>query len=297
MRGGEEGAVTSAGVRLEAPFVRGDAGTLRAALIVRPSPALASVRPVYGESNAIAERAAEQFSVFMKRLAAHGVTTTIVEPDVSTPLGALCADAAVIFAGGAFLMRPSDLQRRAEVAAVEAALTRAGVPVVGRIEAPGLLDGGDVLLADDAVYLGVPRARRDESGIPLFSHGNALGREQLAAHAASIGLRIIEVTINADVRRLRSVAAFIDSGTALCAPGVLDLRAFEGRRVLEVPRGEDYGAGVLTLGPGRVLANLRFRQTLPLLRKAKIAVDAIDLWEFGKIGATPSLLALALQRT
>ncbi len=73
--------------------------------------------------------------------------------------------------------------------------------------------------------------------------------------------------------------------------------AFTGVRLLEVPRGEDYGAGVLTLGPRRVLANVRFRQTLPLLRKAKITVDAIDLWEFGKVGATPSMLALALQRT
>jgi hypothetical protein len=32
------------------------------------------------------------------------------------------------------------------------------------------------------------------------------------------------------------------------------------------------------------------------LRKAKIAVEALDLWEFGKIGATPSLLVLALKR-
>jgi hypothetical protein len=33
-----------------------------------------------------------------------------------------------------------------------------------------------------------------------------------------------------------------------------------------------------------------------MLRKAKFIVEAIDLWEFGKIGATPSLIALALKR-
>jgi hypothetical protein len=41
---------------------------------------------------------------------------------------------------------------------------------------------------------------------------------------------------------------------------------------------------------------VRFRAVVPLLRAAKIAVDAIDLWEFGKIGTTASLLALALKR-
>lgn len=283
--------------RLQAPFVRGDAGTLRAALLVAPSPALENVRPMYGESNAIAERSAEQFAVFTNRIAAHGIKASVVACDEVTPLGSLCADTAVLFPEGAFLMRPSDLRRRAEVAAIEAALERAGVPIVGRIEAPGMLDGGDVLVGRDAIYLGVARVRRDEGGIPLASHGNALGREQLAAYAGSKGLRATLVPQNADVFRLRSVAAFVDDETLLCATGVLDATAFEGLRLLEVPRGEDYGAGVLTLGNGRVLANLRFRQTLPLLRKAKIAVDAIDLWEFGKIGATPSLLALALQRT
>jgi hypothetical protein len=53
---------------------------------------------------------------------------------------------------------------------------------------------------------------------------------------------------------------------------------------------------VLALGGRSVLANLRFRQSIPLLRKAKIAVDAIDLWEFGKIGLTPSSMALAIKR-
>jgi len=287
----------SAEQQLKAPFLRSDVGTLRAALLLAPSPALANVRPLYGESNSIAERSTEQFAVFTNRLAADGVKTSVVECEHATALGALCADTAVIFSDGAFLMRPSDLRRRAEVAAVEAALERAGVPIVGKIEAPGMLDGGDVLIGPDAIYLGVTRTRRDENGIPLTAHGNVLGREQVSAYAASKGLRAVLVPQNADVFRLRSVATFVDDGTLLCAPGVLDVAAFEGLRLLEVPRGEDYGAGVLTLGKSRVLANVRFRQTLPLLRKAKIAVDAIDLWEFGKIGATPSLLALPLQRT
>jgi dimethylargininase len=170
------------------------------------------------------------------------------------------------------------------------------VPIVGRIEAPGLLDGGDVLLGPDTLFLGVATRRQAETGIPGFAHGNAFGREQLAAFAASKGRKTIDVAMAAEVRRLRSVASFVDAETVLFAAGLLDGAAFAGLQTIVAPRGEDYGAGVLALGPRRVLTNLRFRETIPLLRKAKVFVDAIDLWEFGKIGATPSTLALALKR-
>ncbi|MBD5655795.1 MAG: hypothetical protein IAI50_11545 [Candidatus Eremiobacteraeota bacterium] len=104
------------------------------------------------------------------------------------------------------------------------------------------------------------------------------------------------MAIAAEVKRLRSVAALVDAETMLYAAGLVDGVAFSGLKTIVAPRGEDYGAGVLALGNRRVIANLRFRETIPLLRRAKITVDAIDLWEFGKIGATPSSMALALKR-
>ncbi len=123
-RDGEARTVISTDLRLQAPFVRSDAGPLRAALVVKPSPALANVRPIYGESNAIAERSVEQFDVFVGRLTALGIKTHVAQFGAAAPLGSLCADAAVMFADGAFLMRPSDPGRRGEVAAIEARTRR-----------------------------------------------------------------------------------------------------------------------------------------------------------------------------
>ena len=107
---------------------------------------------------------------------------------------------------------------------------------------------------------------------------------------------MVEVALASEAIRLRAVAALVAPDAVVLAPGLCDAGAFAGLEIIEAPRGEDYGAGVLALGNRRVIANVRFRQTIPLLRKAKIVVDAIDLWEFGKIGATPALLALALKR-
>lgn len=282
---------------LNAPFLRSDAGALHNVLLLGPTEGIARVAPVQGESNAIAERALEQFNILAGRLSSLGVKVATLEGGAAlATFGCSCSDGAVIFEDGAFMMRPSDVRRRAEIANLEDALARAGVPAVGRIEAPGLLDGGDVLLTEDTLFIGYPKTRRAEVGIPPALHGNAFGREQLAAYARSTGRKVVDVAIAGEVGRLRSIASLIDRATMLLAPGLLDASAFANMTLLEAPRGEDYGAGVLVLGNRRVLANLRFRETIPLLRKAKIAVEAIDLWEFGKIGVTPSALALALKR-
>ena len=281
---------------LHAPFTAGDASPLRAALLVAPAPGLAARRPLPSESSPISERADEQHALFAARLAAHGVAVTVLPDEAGAPLGALCADAAIVFPDGAFVLRPSELNRRGEVVDVEAALVAAGVPIVGRLASPGLFDGGDALFSGDTLYLGVPSARASDVGLASWARGNAHGRGQLAAYARERGWKVVEVALSSAAIRLRAVAALLAADAVVLAPGLCDAAAFAGLQIVEAPRGEDYAAGVLALGNRHVLANLRFRQTIPLLRKAKFVVDAIDLWEFGKIGATPSLLALALKR-
>lgn len=288
--------MTTARSPLTPLFVRSDADALKAALLIRPTIALVRERAVQGESAPVAARLLEQHALLLRRLHADGVRVVAIDGQDDRPLATLTGDAAVCFPDGAFIMRPSAVARRGEPAAVEAILHREGVPIVGRIAAPGLLDGGDVIVARETVFVGAPMSRAGDIGIPGGSHGNALGRAQLRAYVESIGRRYAEVALWADVRRLRAVATLIDEETIVLASGVLDASAFGSFERIEIPRGEDYGAGLLPLGNRRVLANVRFRETLPLLRKARVIVDAIDLWEFGKIGATPSYLALPFQR-
>lgn len=288
--------MTKTDIKFKEPFVRHDGAPLRGALVTMTTEAIERGEPLNGEANAIGSRALEQQGVLMSRLAAHGVPTIVREAPANAPLGALATDAAVVFPTGAFIMRPSDQSRRKDTATIETTLAEAGLTILGRIEAPGLLDGGDVLLSNDTLFIGVVERRISEIGIPVGLHGNALGRAQLAGYARSIGMRVVEVAMPAQTRRLRSIASFIDGDTVVFAPGSVDANVFAGLRTIEVPLGEEYGAGVLALGERRVIANLRFRETIPLLRRAKVSVDAVDLGEFGKVGATPSSLVLALKR-
>jgi dimethylargininase len=275
----------------DAPFVSNDAGVLAGAFALRPSTSVDRLVPIQGEPSPIAERAIEQHGILVRTLRDRGVTVTVLEPVLGSPAESLVGDLAIVLAQGAILTRPAAVERRAETAAVEAALGQLGVPILGRIAAPGLLDAADVTLAGETLFVGVPRA-----GAGLRSRSNTLGRSQLNALAAAQGLRTVELALAPGVLRLRNVLGFVARDTAIVAPGQVDIAALAGVQLIEVPLGEEFAAGILSIGERRVIANLRFRESLAQLRRAKIGVEAIDLWEFGKAGAGPFALVLATKR-
>jgi dimethylargininase len=276
---------------LEPPFLSHDAGALAGAVVLRPSESVDRLTPVHGEPSPIGERAIEQHGILVRTLRDRGVAVTELEPVLGTPAESLIGDMAVIFPKGALITRPSSVERRPQTATVEAALARLGIPVIGRIASPGLLDANDVSIGPESVYVGVPRP-----GAGLRPRSNELGRAQLEAIARDNGLRTTELLLASDTLRLRNVFSFIGRDTVIVAPERVCVVPITDLKIVEVPRGEEYAAGVLALGERRVLANLRFRESITLLRKAKITVEAIDLWEFGKAGAGPFSLVLATKR-
>jgi dimethylargininase len=278
--------------QLASPFVSSDAGTLADAVVLRPSTAVDRLPPVKGEPSPIADRAIEQHAVLVRTLEDRGVTVHAIEPRTFAASESLVADCALLLPEGAIVARPSQTDRRGEVAAVEARLVELGIPILARIEPPGVLDATDVAVAPGRLFIGVPAA-----GAGLRPRSNELGRRQLEMVGSHHGYRVVELTVASDVPRLRDVFSIVGAEMALAAPDRVDLVPATGVRIVELPRGEEFAAGVLPLGERRVLANLRFRESLVLMRKAKIAVEAIDLWEFGKAGFGPFSLVLAVKRT
>lgn len=272
------------GVHYGPRLVATPTGRLHAAILVRPSPAIESAVPLIGEPGAIYDRACEQQDVLRKTLESFGVETTVVASHSADPYEVAAADASVVFEDGAALMRLSSLSRRAEADRMEAEFARIDVPIAGHIAAPALLDGTDVLLAGRTAF------------IAAGTRGNRLGREGFAQLAAAHGYRAVEVTVAEDVSSLRSVAGAVASDTIVVAAGKIDLAAFAGFRTIPLELGEGLAAGVLPLDERHVIAEIRFRTALRTMRRAGITVEALDLYEFTKLGMTPSMLALALRR-
>lgn len=273
------------------PFCSSDAGTLAAALVLQPSAAVDRLRPIKGEPSPIADRAREQHAVFVRTLRDHGVAVHEMRAVSEAATESLIADCAIMLPDGAVLARPAQTERRGDVAHVEKYLIELGIPIVGRIEAPGLLDATDVAIAPNRVYVGVPSA-----GAGLRPRSNELGRKQLEVLVTQRGFSVVELTVASDLARLRDVFSIVAADMAIAAPDRVDTAGARDLRIVTVPRGEELAAGVLALGERSVIANLRFRESIALLRRAKIAVEAIDLWEFGKAGFGPFALALPIKR-
>ena len=259
-------------------------GTLRAAMLVRPAAALEAAKALPGEPGAVYARALEQHEILRKTLAYFGVETVVLESRGDDPYECAVGDVAVVFEDGAFIMRPSAMLRRAEADRFESECARRDVPIAGSIAAPGLLDGGDVLLVGRTAFLGVgPRS-------------NAVGRAGFTAVARAHGYDVVEVGLAPGTSALRTVACAVARDTIVLAPEQLDAAAFAGFRTIELPRGEERAAGVLCIGEHHVIADVRYRTALGRLRNAGIVVEGIDLYDFEKVGIAPSLLALALKR-
>ena len=136
----------------------------------------------------------------------------------------------------AVMARPGADERRAEVAGTEQTLRDLGYRIA-RIEAPGTLDGGDVLKHDGTVWVGLG-GRTNEAGI-----------DQLARHLAPLGATVVPVPLTKALHLKSAVTALPDGSIIGYPPLVDDSTRWE--RFLAVP--EESGAHVVLLGGDSVL--------------------------------------------
>lgn len=260
-------------------------GTLHAAILVRPSRAIENAKPLPGEPGTVHSWALDQHAILCKTLAYFGVETVVLDAHGEDPYETSVCDAAVAFEDGAMLMRPTAMSRRAEADRMKGQFSHIDVPLAGHVTAPGLLDGSDVVLVGHTAFVGAAK------------RGNEIGRNGFAQVAHAHGYDVVEVKVDPSAPSLRAVVGAVAKDAVVIAADRVDRSAFEGFRTVVLERGEELAAGVLPLGDKHVIADIRYRTALTAMRRAGITVEAIDLYEFGKIGLTPSMLALALKRS
>lgn len=259
-------------------------GHLRSAVLIAPNRCVERAEVLAGEPGAIYTRALEQHAILRSTLEYFGVETTVLESRGDDAFETSAADAAVALQDGIVVMRPTAMTRRAEADRMQVELHRLDMPIAGHIEGPGLLDGSDVILAGETAFVGVS------------TRGNDIGRNGFARLAAAHGYRTVEVPLAPGVGALRSVVAVVAKDLVVIGGASVDPAVFEGFRTIVLDRGEEQGAGVLCLDERHVLADVRYRTALSQMRRAGITVESIDLYEFTKMGITPSMLALVLKR-
>jgi dimethylargininase len=223
-------------------------------------------------------RARRQHAEFCAALRAAGVDLVELPPDEAFPDACFVQDCAVIWRGSAIMARFGADSRQGEQAAVRLALETPLTLRISEIEAPGTLEGGDVLVLGSRLVVGLS-ARTNRAGLSQM-------RDRLEMQGATVeGLAVPEGL------HLLSGITLLGHGTALATNMVADLPAFAGLEVIRVPAEEAYAANVLGLGRA-VIVPAGFPRTARLIRERGFEILPVDLSEFAKADGGATCLAL-----
>jgi N-dimethylarginine dimethylaminohydrolase len=259
---------------------------LRDALVKRPGPAFgaAFADPAHGFLHPVdLATARREHDAFSELLASLGVAVHALEAETESPDLVYTFDPLLVTDRGAIPLRPGKPNRRGEPQALEAWTREAGIPTLGRIEAPGTIEGGDTFwLRPDLLCIG--RTLRTNSN----------GAEQLAALVGG-DVRIFDVPYwrGADelIHLLSVISPVADDLAVVFLPllpvGLWELLADLGVRLVEVPEEEfpTLGCNVLAVRPGVLVVAAGNPRTRAALEARGCEVHAYAATEIGINGS------------
>ena len=245
-------------------------------------------------------RAVAEYDRFVEVLTGSGAAIEFLPTAATTTADSIYVrDATIVCDGGVILCRMGKPQRAGEPAAQEAALAALGVPVLGTIEAPGTVEGGDVTWLDERT-LAVGRGYRT----------NDEGIRQLRALLGTTIDELIVVPLPhwrgpGDVFHLMSFISPVDRDLAAVYSPPMPVPFRErlidrGMTLVEVPDAEfeTMGCNVLALAPRRCLMVRGNPVTRRRLEAAGAEVLEYDGNEISlKGGGGPTCLTRPLSRS
>lgn len=204
----------------------------------------------------------------------------IVEVDARDDLAdsVFVEDTVVILGNTAIITSPGAPARVDETEGTEDVLRGLGMRIE-RIEQPGTLDGGDVLVVNDTVYVG--RSTRT----------NADGIRQLRVFARRQGFTVVAVPV-ARALHLKSAASALPDGTVIGYA-----QAFENVSLFArfLPVSEPLGASVVVLSANTVLMSASAPKTAALVRDLGYRVITVEIGEFEKLEGSVTCLSVLIR--
>ncbi len=187
-------------------------------------------------------------------------------------------DTAVMFPDFALITRPGAESRRGEVELMKRLFGRIGFPCE-TIDS-GTLDGGDVIVLDDHVYIGLSK-RTNSGGARTF--GRILDNH---------GYKWTVVPIPNEALHLREVVNYIGNRILVCAPSMAMRNELESFDKLIVPDDEAHCANMLAIGDN-VLIPMGAPKTLKKLSRMNYKrIIELDISEFQKMDGGLTCLSL-----
>ncbi len=224
--------------------------------------------------------AVRQHQGYCSCLAALGCQVIVLPAEPDYPDSVFVEDVAIVLDEVAIITRPGAASGRGERSSIECAL--APYRAIERIESPATLDGGDVLLIDHTLYVGLS-SRSSESGIDAL-------RSNVLPH----GYKVKAVPV-AGCLHLKSACTYIGRDTLLINREWVDQKPFANLDLLDVAAEEPDGANALLLGEA-LLYSMAYPRTRKLIEDLGVAVTAVNITELAKAEGAVTCSSLILMK-
>jgi dimethylargininase len=253
----------------------------RHALVRRPSARLAEglITHIDRSDDVDVELAQRQWDGYVAALHSAGWTTHEVPEAPDCPDSVFVEDTMVVYGDLAVICRPGADQRWPEISAAEAAVGAQGYRVV-RIEAPGTVDGGDVLKHDGTLWVG------------KGGRTNAAGIAQLREHLQQFDVDVVAVPLTKALH-LKSAVTALPDGTVIGYEPVVDDPGVWGEKFLAVP--EEPGAHVVLLEDDVLLMSSAAPHTAKIFEQRGYRAIGVDISEFEKLEGCVTCLSVRLR--
>ncbi len=251
----------------------------RIALVRLPASNLAEGLVTHIERSQVdTELADQQWEGYVQALDAAGWQTIEVPAADAHADSVFVEDTVVMLGRTAVITRPGAESRLGETEAMADAARQLGQRIE-RIQAPGTLEGGDVLKVGATLYVG--RGGRT----------NAEGIRQLRAIAGDLGYAVVAVPMKKALH-LKTAATALPDGTVIGMPALLeDPSVFE----RFMPVSEPEGAAVVVLDHDHVLMSSAAPQTSAMIEDLGYRVTTVDISEFEKLEGCVTCLSVRVR--
>ena len=218
----------------------------------------------------------QQHKNYVETLKSLGLNIIELEALNDYPDAHFVEDAAVVTPDIAVITNPGADARKGEVASIETALRPFRKTV--RIQPPGTIDGGDVLMMGDHFLIG------------LSERTNADGARQLGEAVAQFGCTWSTVPVDAGLHFKSSVNA-VGPDTLLITPDFAGHPALAGYKRIVISIEEAYAGNTLLIN-GKLIMPAGYPDTRSKLQSLGIPVIELDTSEFRKMDGGLTCLSL-----
>ncbi|OFV92449.1 MAG: dimethylargininase [Acidobacteria bacterium RIFCSPLOWO2_12_FULL_65_11] len=225
------------------------------------------------------ERVRAEQRAYEAALAVAGCRVERLEAGPDMPDSVFVEDTAIVFDELAILARPGAESRRTETPAVATALRR--YRPLCTIEAPGTVDGGDVLVVGRRVFVGRSR-RTNEAGI-----------DQMQCALEPHGYQVEPVDVS-HCLHLKSAVTAVGDGLLLTNPAWVPPGPFRSFDRIEVHPDEPWAANALWVGDG-VIYPAAWPRTGERLETRGVKVCTVEASELAKAEGAVTCCSLILE--